>query len=271
MKKIIIGYLSSGYVKINCLKNFLYNFKKFNPGYPYELVICFKKLNRVEKEKRLKLIKDMKVEIFFDENEKNDHEWGTLKRLCELKKNRIIFWMNDHGYPNKKNWLKIMMKHYKRNRFLGTSGSCSSHLSNSLYRDKADNYLYAFLKMIYFFFTVPKFPNCHVRTNGFIIKSNDFLEFIQDKVVNSKLKSYLIESGYNSLTNFFVKKKYNVLIINKNGKKFELNKMKNSQTFAYGKQNSFLISDNHIRKYLAFSYRDKLIKSKQVWGKKFFE
>ena len=33
-----------------------------------------------------KLIKDMKVEIFFDENEKNDHEWGTLKRLCELKK-----------------------------------------------------------------------------------------------------------------------------------------------------------------------------------------
>ena len=106
MKRIIIGYLSSRYVKIDYLKNFLYNFKKFNPGYPCELVICFKKLNRVEKEKRLKLIKDMKVEIFFDENEKNDHEWGTLKRLCELKKNRIIFWMNDYGSPEKKKLAK---------------------------------------------------------------------------------------------------------------------------------------------------------------------
>ena len=54
MKRIVIGYLSSSYVKINCLKNFLYNFKRFNPGYPYELVICFKKLDRVEKDKRLK-------------------------------------------------------------------------------------------------------------------------------------------------------------------------------------------------------------------------
>ena len=159
------------------------------------------------------------------------------------------------------------MRHYKENRFLGTSGSCSSHYSNSFYRHNQDNYFNTLYKIIYFFFTVPKFPNCHIRTNGFLIKSKDFLEFINDKFVDSKLKSFLIESGYNSLTNFFLKKKYNVLIINKNGKKFELNKMKNSQTFAYGKQNSFLISDNHIRKFLAFSYRDKLIKSKQVWGK----
>ena len=53
MKKIIIGYLSSGYVKTSCLKNFLYNFKKYQPGYPYELVICFKKLSKLEKKKDL--------------------------------------------------------------------------------------------------------------------------------------------------------------------------------------------------------------------------
>ena len=267
MKKIIIGYLSSGYVKINCLKNFLYNFKRFNPGYPYELVICFKKLNRGEKEKRLKLIKDMKVEIFFDENEKNDHEWGTLKRLCKLKKNRLIFWMNDYGSPEKKNWLKIIMKHYKENRFLGTSGSCSSHYSNSFYRHHQDNYFNTLFKIIYFFFTVPKFPNRHIRTNGFLIKSKDFLEFIKDKFVDSKLKSFLIESGYNSLTNFFLKKNYNIFIIDRTGKKFSLNKMRDSQTFAYSNQDKFLISDNHIRKYLTFSNKNKMIKSRQVWGK----
>ena len=267
MKKIVIGYLSSGYVKTSYLKSFLDSFKKFNPGYPYELVICFKKLSNIEKTKRLKLVKHMKVEIFNDKNVDNDHEWGTLKRLCELKKNRIIFWMNDYGHPQKKNWLKIIMKHYKENRFLGTSGSCSSHYSNSFYRHNEDSYLDAFFKIVYFFFTVPKFPNCHVRTNGFLIRSKDFLEFIKDKFVNSKFKSFLIESGYNSITNFFLKKRYKILIINRNGKKFSLDKMRNSQTFAYGNQDKYLISDNHIRQYLSFSPRYKKIKSKQVWGK----
>ena len=63
MKKIVIGYLSSGYVKTSYLKSFLNSFKKFNPGYPYELVICFKRLSNIEKTKRLKLVKHMKVEI----------------------------------------------------------------------------------------------------------------------------------------------------------------------------------------------------------------
>ena len=102
MKKITIGYLSSGYVKTSCLKNFLYNFKKYQPGHPHELIICFKNLSKLEKKKRLKLIKDPKIEIFNDKDNSNDHEWGTLKRLCKLKKNRAIFWMNDHAYPEKK-------------------------------------------------------------------------------------------------------------------------------------------------------------------------
>ena len=49
MKKIIIGYLCSGYVKTSSLKNFLYNFKKYQPGYNYELLICFKNLSKLEK------------------------------------------------------------------------------------------------------------------------------------------------------------------------------------------------------------------------------
>ena len=114
---------------------------------------------------------------------------------------------------------------------------------------------------------MPKFPNCHVRTNGFLIESNDFLEFIEDKIVYSKIKSFLIESGYRSLTNFFLKKKYDIFIINKLGKKFSLGKMNNSETFAYAKQDKFLISDNQIRKYLTFSIQDKKSKSKQTWGK----
>ena len=60
MKKIIIGYLSSGYVKTSCLKNFLYNFKKYQPGHPHELIICFKNLSKLEKKKKTKINKRSK-------------------------------------------------------------------------------------------------------------------------------------------------------------------------------------------------------------------
>ena len=265
MKKVIIAYLSSGFVDIKSLKTFLVNFKKNKPGYPHELFICFKLLKESERKKREKLIK--KYNIFYDEEQINDHEWGTLKRLCMSKKNRKIFWMNDHSYPVKKNWLKKIMNYDNKNIFIGTSGSFSSHYSNSFYRHKNDSYLKAIIKIIFFLFSVPSFPNPHIRTTGFLINSNDFIEFMKFKWVRTKLQSFLIESGNYSLTNFFKKKNYDIFVVNKEGKKFDLNSMKKSFTFAYGKQDKFLISDNQIRTYSKLSANKKIKRAKHVWGK----
>ncbi len=265
MKKVIVAYMSSCFSEIKFLKKFLYQFKKFNPGYPHELIVCFKKLNEAEKNKRLKLCKDIK--IFDDKKEENDHEWGTLKRLCEINKDRTIFFMNDFSYPVCNNWLKKIMKHYKRNRFLGTSGSYSSHYSNSFFRHKKDNYLVSLFKLIYFFLNVPKFPNPHIRINGFLIRSIDYLEFIENKYVRIKLQSLLLESGKNNITNFFKKKNFDIFIVNKDGKKFNINNMQKSFTFAYSHQNKYLISDKQIRNYELSSLRDKIRITKKVWGK----
>ena len=95
------------------------------------------------------------------------------------------------------------------------------------------------------------------------------MEFMKNKLVRTKMQSFLIESGYNGLSNFFIRKKYNIFIVNKNGKKFNLKNMRESLTFGYGKQNKYLISDNQIRNYLKLSKKDKLKRSKQIWGKKF--
>lgn len=269
MKKIIVAYLSSGFVETKSLIKFLRNIKKFNPGYPHEIIICLKKLDYFEKKKRIKLIERLNISFFDDVENINDHEWGTLKRLCELNKNRVIFWMNDHSYPQSKNWLKKIMQYHHKKTFLGTSGSYSSHYSNSFFRNKNDNYLKAIFKIIFFYFNVPKFPNPHVRATGFLIHAKDFMEFMKNKVVRTKMQSFLIESGYNGLSNFFIRKKYNIFIVNKNGKKFNLKNMRESLTFGYDKQNKYLISDNHIRNYLKLSKKDKLKRSKQTWGKKF--
>ena len=265
MNKVIIAYLISGFVDTKPLKRFLHNFKKNKPGYPHELFICFKLLKKSERKEREKLLKNYK--IFYDKEQINDHEWGTLKRLCMSKKNRKIFWMNDHSYPVKKNWLKKIMNYDNKNIFIGTSGSFSSHFSNSFYRHKNDSYLKAILKIIFFLFSVPIFPNPHIRTTGFLINSNDFIEFMKLKWVRTKLQSFLIESGNYSLTNFFKRKNYDIFVVNKDGKKFNLSSMKKSCTFAYRNQNKFLISDNQIRAYLKLSAKQKIKRTEQVWGK----
>ena len=90
---------------------------------------------------------------------------------------------------------------------------------------------------------------------------------MKPKWIRTKLQSFLIESGKNSLTNFFKRKNYDIFIVNKDGKKFNLSSMKKSCTFAFKNQNKFLISDNQIRNYSKLSTKDKAKRSKHVWGK----
>lgn len=268
MNKILIAYLSSGFVKRKSTIRFVKHFEKYKPGYPYELIVCFKRLNDIEISQRVKILKKLKPKIFVDRVTTNDHEWGTLKRLCKLHKEKTIFWMNDHSYPVSNNWLKKIMKHKLPKTFIGTSGSFSSHFSNSLQRNSQDNYLFAFLKIIFFYFTVPKFPNPHIRTTGILFEAKKFLEFIENKNTNYKLLSFLIESGKKSITKFFKKKNYNLIIVNRDGKSFKLNDIKNSLTFSYKSQNKYLISDNQIRYYSKLSSKEKLKRTLQVWGDK---
>jgi hypothetical protein len=268
MKKILIAYLSSCFVDIKSIVKFVKYFKKNKPGYPYELVVCFKKLNNKEISKRVMVLKKIKYKIFIDEVETNDQEWGTLKRLCKLYNTRDIFWMNDHSYPVVNHWLKKIMKHKLPKTFIGTSGSFSSHFSNSFQRNYKDNYLFTFFKIIFFYFTVPKFPNPHIRTTGILFEAKKFLKFIENKNTNYKLLSFLIESGKKSMTKFFKKIKYNTIIVNRDGNSFKLNDMKNSLTFSYKYQNKYLISDNQIRYYSKLNSKDKLKRTLQVWGNK---
>ena len=131
MKKIIVVYLSSKYVDSKFLSKFVYKYKRLKSGYRHKLIICFKNLLEDELKKRLKKLKNIKCEIFVDPSNENDHEWGSIKRICEKNKKDYIFFLNDYTYPVCNNWLKIIAGKVKFNRIIGCSASNSSHLSNS--------------------------------------------------------------------------------------------------------------------------------------------
>ena len=266
MRKITLLYLSTKYTKTIKLKNFISNYKKFKSGIKHQLVICFKNLDSKEYKKRKNLLKKTKYNEYKDPEEKNDHEWGSIKRVSQKLNPTLIFYMNDHSYPIKNNWLKIIVSKYQKKRIIGCSGSMSSWATNSNVRHYKDSYFMYFLKFIYFKLFFPKFPNPHLRSNSILFHSKDYLNFISSKVVKSRIQSYTLESGRKGFTNFFKSKNYTLLVVNSENKTFKEKEWKNSNTYAYKKQEKLLISDQTTRDYQKLNNQQKLKKQKSVWS-----
>tara|TARA_B100000579_G_scaffold309893_1_gene259521 strand:- start:853 stop:1659 length:807 start_codon:yes stop_codon:yes gene_type:complete len=266
MKKLVVLYLSSKYTKIKNLKNFIANYKKYKSGIKHELIICFKNLDLKEIKKRKKMLKKVKYKEFIDPSRKNDHEWGSIGRASKMFNPSLLFYLNDYSYPIKNNWLKVIASKYKRKRIIGCSGSLSSWATNSYYRHYKDNYFMYIYKYFYFNLFIPKFPNPHLRANGLLFHTSDYLDFISDKKIETKKNSLILESGHESFTNFFKSKKYDVLVVNSDGKIFKEKHWKISNTFAFRNQEKLLISDKDTRDYLNLDIKQKKKKQIMHWG-----
>jgi hypothetical protein len=174
--------------------------------------------------------------------------------------------MNDYTYPIKNNWLKIFLVNYKSKSIIGATGSYQSISSDSKYRNANDSILIYFYKIFLFFFKFPIFPNPHLRTANFFMHSKDFLKYNFPKNYKSKLDAWSVESGRNSLTNFFKRKKYRILVVNSDGQLFKEKNWKKSETYCYKNQSKLVLADKHTDKYFFSSKIAKAKKQITVWG-----
>lgn len=266
MRNLNVLYLSTKYSKRENLINFVKYYKKFKPGIKHRLIVCFKNLNNNELKERKKILNKINYVCFVDPSKINDHEFASIRRVSEKFDPGLIFYLSDSAYPIKKNWLKIISSKFKKKRILGCSGSMSSWATNSYYRHHKDNYLNYFYKLIYFNLFVPRFPNPHLRFNGLLFSTSDYLDFIKDKEVRNRMKAYIMESGKKGFTNHFKSKNYDILVVNSDGKYFNEKNWKLSNTYAYKKQDKLLISDHNTRDYLKLTLFQKIKKQKITWG-----
>lgn len=123
-----------------------------------------------------------------------------------------------------------------------------------------------FLKKIRYKKYFNPFPNPHIRTTGFLIKGLEFYSFINNKLLRSKEDAWKIESGKNSLTNYFKKLGFKIYVINSDGNKFSENDWNLSNTYNYLEQNKSIISDKHTRKYLKLNDNEKMTFQNNTWG-----
>lgn len=112
----------------------------------------------------------------------------------------------------------------------------------------------------------PKFPNYHIRTNGFMLSSY-LLQQVTFPSVVTKMDAYKFESGRNSLTRQVLKRGLDVLVIGKDGKGYKKEAWCKSKTFWQAEQENLLITDNQTNDYKNGDLKKRNFLSYAAWGK----
>jgi hypothetical protein len=112
----------------------------------------------------------------------------------------------------------------------------------------------------------PRFPNPHLRSNGFMIRRDNLLQTFSE-VAPTKLAALQFESGPLSLTNAVLASSRRVLLIGKNGT-YDIDQWPRSNIFRSGMQENLIISDNQTRDFDAESPLGKVAYSLMSWGPK---
>ena len=261
----VVCYLFTSYDHVNSLMNFINNYSKFNAGINHKLIICYKLIEKTKLEPLRNLFLNITHEEFIDPETKNDYDFGSYNRVAAKFQDNDILFLNSHSYPISDNWLKKLMLFKDEDTVIGSSASYES-LADSIILKKIYKYFSYIFKKVRFNKNFKNFPNPHLRTTGFLIKGKSYCEFMFNRSIKNKEDAWKIESGKNSLTNFFKKKNFKFFVVNSENKKFTEENWMLSETYCYLNQSKSIISDKQTRKYLSLSTEEKKIAQNKVWG-----
>jgi len=226
---------------------FLSSYLKYLPGSDHVLYVIYKGVSNnhaaEEAEEIFKSIKSNK--IFVDDD---GYDIGAYIKIANLVNEKYVLFLNSYSQILSNNWLYKMRLHLNQDN-IKLVGASASYESLDVYPG------------------FPKFPNPHIRTNGFLIERELFVDLTRDISIKDKMDAMLFESGNNSLTRLILKVG-DVCIVGRNGRSYCIDLWPESNVFKCGLQENLLISDNQTDAYLSAPYFKKqfLLKKTWYWG-----
>jgi hypothetical protein len=110
-----------------------------------------------------------------------------------------------------------------------------------------------------------RFPNYHLRTNAFMISSEDWNR-LKFSPVRSKMDALKFESGKNGLTLQILGFGKQVLVVGKDGIGYDMASWNRSGTFWQSEQENLLVADNQTSDYRDGSPERRRFLSSIAWG-----
>jgi len=228
---------------------FIDSYLKNPPGIDHKLLMVYKgfyrKVDIAPYEELLKniphsffMVADVGFDIrpYFLAVEKHDYKY-----FCFLNSFSVIL---------DKDWLLKLYQHLSQPGvgLVGATGSWQGLQSPAKKNRALWKKILRPIVMLYLKRYFASFPNCHVRTNAFIIARTTMLK-IRCGTILGKIQAYGFESGKNSITKQVERMGLRPLIVGKDGRGYDKHEWNVSNTFWRGTQHNLLVSDNQTRKY----------------------
>jgi len=266
VKKALVCYLYTGFDSIQKINDFAKHYKKYRSGLKHKLIICFKLLDSKDIENAKKSLKAIKFEAFIDPCKINDWDFGSYKRVAKKYYNKDILFLNSHSYPICHNWVKKLFYYKNKKTVIATNASYESILDSIKLKGQIHKIIRYLIRKNKFSKDFTNFPNPHIGTNSFLVNSKYFYNYLKNKSLKNKYDTLKIESGKNSLTNYFKRKKLDIYVVNSDGNKFNEANWKFSETYMYKNQMKNIISDKYTRSYNLANKNKKNLAMKNTWG-----
>lgn len=109
----------------------------------------------------------------------------------------------------------------------------------------------------------PRFPNPHVRSNGFILRRSDFVKFI---VQPTKKSTFGFESGPNGLSQTLLNEGKRLVMVDRHGRCHDQEDWPHARCFRSGDQQNLLLADNQTRAYDRLSQNERVTSLMMSWG-----
>ncbi len=195
---------------------------------------------------------------------------------AEKCSSKYCCFLNSFSIILDKDWLLKFYQHISQPGvgLVGATGSWGSIGKTPIKLDKEGiSYLRQLARYLYKYFTKViinrfflKFPNYHIRTNGFMIERDIMLK-IHRWAPLTKLQTFFLESGRYSFTKQIELMGLRSIVVGKNAKGYEKHEWDISNTFWRNAQENLLISDNQTRIYDRGSLEKKQKREFFAWGR----
>jgi hypothetical protein len=110
------------------------------------------------------------------------------------------------------------------------------------------------------------FPNIHVRTNAFMMRTPLARQTLGRLIIKTKRDAHDGEHGPNSLTRQVVARGLTTLIVGANGRAYAPEWWSGSRTFRQGNQANLLVADNQTRAWGALTWSKRKVVYEMTWG-----
>ena len=260
-------------------QKFIEHYSMYDSGCKHELIVIFKGWDKTkEMHKQNIKLQFQLLDAKFVELDDDGFDWGAYMRVTPMLESDFICFLNTFSRPLSNFWLKNMHDCIKA-KDIGICGATAAYkawrFSFPFFEFRLGSIISYPLKiirrLINHFYLLNHYPKqyCpHIRSNGFILEREIFIDFIKTtKIPISKRDCYKLESGNSSLSNYVMNLNKRLILIDKNGFGYDIEDWINSKTYCSPGQPELCIADNNTDLYDRSNIPNKKQMEHDVWGK----